>query len=52
VAAAGTRTRLGARADPAVVRAVIQEILTAHFFVTTPGYLERMPKLTEIQLRI
>jgi len=35
-----------------VVRAVIQEILTAHFFVTTPGYLERMLKLREIQLRI
>lgn len=35
-----------------VVRAVIQEILTAHFFVTTPGYLERMLKLRDIQLRI
>ena len=35
-----------------LVRAVIQEILTAHFFVTTPGYLERMLKLREIQLRI
>jgi SRSO17 transposase len=35
-----------------MVRAVIQEILTAHFFVTTPGYLERMLKLREIQLRI
>jgi SRSO17 transposase len=35
-----------------VVRAVIQEILTAHFFVTTPGYLERMLKLREFQLRI
>ena len=35
-----------------VVRAVLQEILTAHFFVTTPGYLERMLKLREIQLRI
>jgi SRSO17 transposase len=35
-----------------VVRAVIQEILTAHFFVTTPGYLERMLKLRQIQLRI
>ena len=35
-----------------VVRGVIQEILTAHFFVTTPGYLERMLKLREIQLRI
>ena len=35
-----------------VVRAVIQEILTAHFIVTTPGYIERMLKLREIQLRI
>jgi hypothetical protein len=35
-----------------VVRAVIQEILTAHFLITTPGYLERMLKLREIQLRI
>jgi SRSO17 transposase len=34
------------------VRGVIQEILTAHFFVTTPGYLERMLKLRDIQLRI
>jgi SRSO17 transposase len=35
-----------------VVRGVIQEILTAHFLITTPGYLERMLKLREIQLRI
>jgi SRSO17 transposase len=35
-----------------IVRAVIQEILTAHFLVTTPGYIERMLKLREIQLRI
>jgi len=35
-----------------VVRGVIQEILTAHFLVTTPGYIERMLKLREIQLRI
>src|SRR5207245_9651420 len=35
-----------------VVRAVIQEILTAHFLITTPGYLDRMLKLREIQLRI
>jgi len=34
------------------VRGVIQEILTAHFLVTTPGYIERMLKLREIQLRI
>jgi hypothetical protein len=35
-----------------MVRAVIQEILTAHFLVTTPGYLERMLKLREFPLRI
>jgi len=35
-----------------VVRGVIQEILTAHFIVTTPGYLERLLKFREIQLRI
>jgi len=35
-----------------VVRAVIQEILTAHFIVSTPGYLERLLKFREIQLRI
>jgi SRSO17 transposase len=35
-----------------VVRGVIQEILTAHFLVTTPGYLERMMKLKDLQLRI
>jgi SRSO17 transposase len=35
-----------------VVRAVMQEILTAHFLITTPGYIERMLKLREIQLRI
>lgn len=34
-----------------VVRAVIQEILTAHFLVTTPAYLERMLKLREFPLR-
>jgi SRSO17 transposase len=35
-----------------VARAVITEILTAHFFVTRPHYLETMLKLREIQLRI
>jgi len=35
-----------------MVRAVIQEILTAHFLVTTPGYLERMLQLREFPLRI
>ena len=45
------RTRTRAPTLP-VVRAVIQEILTAHFLITTPGYLARMLKLREIQLRI
>ena len=46
--------RRGLRRRPTlpVVRAVIQEILTAHFIITTPGYIERMLKLREIQLRI
>ena len=35
-----------------VVRAVITEILTAHFFVTRPHYLRTMQKLAEINLRI
>jgi SRSO17 transposase len=35
-----------------IVRAVIQEVLTAHFIVTTPGYLERLLKFREFQLRI
>ena len=35
-----------------VARAVITEILTAHFFVTQPHYLETMLKLKEIELRI
>ena len=35
-----------------VARAVITEILTAHFFVTHPHYLDTMLKLREIQLRI
>jgi SRSO17 transposase len=35
-----------------IVRAVIQEVLTAHFIVSTPGYLERLLKFREIQLRI
>jgi SRSO17 transposase len=46
------------RRDPArlptlpIARAVFTEILTAHFFVTQPGYLERMLKFKEIALRI
>ena len=35
-----------------IVRAVITEILTAHFFVTRPHYLQTMQKLAEINLRI
>ena len=35
-----------------VARAVITEILTAHFFVTRPHYLETMRKLAAINLRI
>lgn len=35
-----------------VARAVITEILTAHFFVTRPNYLRTMQKLAEINLRI
>jgi SRSO17 transposase len=47
------RRRAGARSPTLpVARAVITEILTAHFFVTHPHYLETMLKLREIQLRI
>ena len=47
------RRRAGARAPTLpVVRAVIQEILTAHFFITRRGYLETMLKLKEIELLI
>jgi SRSO17 transposase len=35
-----------------VARAAITEILTAHFFVTHPHYLDTMLKLKEINLRI
>lgn len=35
-----------------IVRAVITEILTAHFFVTRPHYLQTMQQLAEINLRI
>lgn len=48
------RRRVGARQQPTlpVARAVITEILTAHFFVTRPHYLRTMQKLAEINLRI
>ena len=47
------RSRRGARLPSLpVARAVITEILTAHFFVTHPHYLDTMLKLREITLRI
>ena len=47
------RGRRGARLPTLpVARAVITEILTAHFFVTHPHYLDTMLKLRQIQLRI
>jgi SRSO17 transposase len=47
------RRRAGARLPTLpVARAVITEILTAHFFVTQPHYLRTMQKLAEINLRI
>jgi SRSO17 transposase len=47
------RRRAGAQLPTLpVARAVITEILTAHFFVTRPTYLRTMQKLAEINLRI
>jgi SRSO17 transposase len=47
------RRRAGARLPSLpIARAVITEILTAHFFVTRPHYLRTMQKLAEINLRI
>jgi SRSO17 transposase len=47
------RHRRGVKAPTLpVVRAVITEIITAHFFVTHPHYLDTMLKLREINLRI
>jgi SRSO17 transposase len=47
------RRRRGARLPTLpIARAVITEILTAHFFVTRPHYLDTMLKLKEISLRI
>ena len=47
------RRRGGARLPTLpMARAVITEILTAHFFVTHPHYLKTMLKLQEIQLLI
>jgi SRSO17 transposase len=47
------RRRRGARLPTLpIARAMITEILTAHFFVTHPNYLNTMLKLREISLRI
>ena len=47
------RRRRGARLPTLpMARAVMTEILTAHFFVTHPHYLKTMLKLQEIQLLI
>jgi SRSO17 transposase len=47
------RRRRGARLPTLpIARAVITEILTAHFFVTHPHYLDTMLKLRDISLRI
>jgi SRSO17 transposase len=47
------RRRSGAQVPTLpVARAVITEILTAHFFVTHPHYLDTMLKLRKISLRI
>jgi hypothetical protein len=34
------------------VRAVVQDVLTAHFFITQPNYLKWMLKLKDVDLRI
>jgi SRSO17 transposase len=47
------RRRRGARLPTLpIARAMITEILTAHFFVTHPHYLDTMLKLRDISLRI
>ena len=47
------RGRRGARLPTLpIARAVITEILTAHFFVTHPHYLDTMLKLRDVQMRI
>jgi len=33
------------------VRAVIQEVLTAHFFMTQPHYMKWMLRLKEVDMR-
>jgi SRSO17 transposase len=46
--------RRRARTRPTLrqIRTLIQEVLTAHFFVTRPHYLQRMLKLQAVSLRI
>lgn len=47
------RRRAGARLPSLpIARAVITEVLTAHFFVTNPRYLETMMKFRDFHLRI
>jgi SRSO17 transposase len=47
------RRRAGARLPSLpMARAVITEVLTAHFFVTNPRYLETMMKFRDFHLRI
>jgi len=47
------RRRAGARLPSLpIARAVITEVLTAHFFVTHPHYLETMMKFRDFHLRI
>ena len=47
------RRRAGARLPSLpITRAVITEVLTAHFFVTHPHYLETMMKFRDFHLRI
>ena len=47
------RRRAGARLPSLpIARAVITEVLTAHFFVTNPQYLETMMKFRDFHLRI
>ena len=49
---AGTPTARTTQLTLPRVRAVIQEVLTAHLFMTRPGYLQWMLKLKDVQLRI
>lgn len=46
------RRRVPASLILPAVRAIIREVLTAHFFVTRPRYLKRMLALQSVVLRI